>query len=595
MTVPTIAGRPFTVLGAGTLGRRIALMWLTRGRQVNLYDTSNAALSSAEKFIGDNLISTISTAVPDGKPGILKLHSDLGASLKDSWMVTEAVPEIQELKIDLLGKISTDIDPDTILATNSSSFAGRELYKKIPDNRKPQFISTHYYFPPITRLLEIMVNDRTDYALLDFVAKESEQHGLQPFKIQKDSIGLIGNRIWAAIKREAVSEVASGVASPAEIDRLMSQLLPVFSTPLRSMDGVGLETVRNIENHYQTVYPELKHKYGQVLDCLDNMIADGKLGSKVNQGFYSYVPLDKQQHIVYLDIFYGLVHYRSLDGREDRVIAKDLACPDGVQVASDGSMIVTCMGIPDRNDGYLVRIVPDEAKHNWTTEVIVSPGSTHTPKQVQLDEKNNRIYWCDREGGRIQRCNIDGTGLETLYRTAQDMPRPLTDQSQQCVGISLDKSRGHLYWTQKGSPRGGQGRIFRMNIEQPVGSDVHSRPDVEILWENLPEPIDLAINNKCDTLYWTDRGDGTVNCAPLPTYDILTATPKGPSDRKIVAHHFHQTIGLELDESRGHMYVSDAQGGIYRLNLDGSGRTVLRDSKTSGFTGITLSKGDGTP
>src|SRR5260370_19174113 len=98
-----------------------------------------------------------------------------------------------------------------------------------------------------------------------------------------------------------------------------------------------------------------------------------------------------------------------------------------------------------------------------------------------------------------------------------------------CVGIALDVDRGHLYWTQKGSDNAGQGRIFRAGIDIPVGQTPSMRKDIELLYDALPEPIDLDLDLANRIMYWTDRGDpprgNTVNRPPM---DVTQSARKGP-------------------------------------------------------------------
>ena len=173
------------------------------------------------------------------------------------------------------------------------------------------------------------------------------------------------------------------------------------------------------------------------------------------------------------------------------------------------------MGSLKVNDGSIDRADLDGS--NITS--IVPTGGTFTPKQLQLDKKNGKLYWCDREGMRVMRCNLDGSKIETLVDTSQGDPRPGPDATKWCVGIALDLDGGKLYWTQKGSDNAGQGRIFRANLEIPKGQTPANRKDIELLYENLPEPIDLDLDLANRMMYWTDRGDpprgNTVNRAPM--------------------------------------------------------------------------------
>jgi hypothetical protein len=79
---------------------------------------------------------------------------------------------------------------------------------------------------------------------------------------------------------------------------------------------------------------------------------------------------------------------------------------------------------------------------------------------------------------------------------------------------NTDKSTGH----RKGQ-KAGKGRIFRAGIEIPEGQTAANRTDIEVLFDNLPEPIDLNLDLSNRMLYWTDRGDPplgkTVNRAPM--------------------------------------------------------------------------------
>jgi hypothetical protein len=196
------------------------------------------------------------------------------------------------------------------------------------------------------------------------------------------------------------------------------------------------------------------------------------------------------------------------------------------------------------NDGFLSRSNIDGSN----VTIIVPPGATHTPKQLVLDTEREYLYWCDREGGKIQRCKLDGSHLQTLYISAST-PEEHKDQRTWCVGIALDPARGLLYWTQKGNSKGSNGRIFCANIDPPASTDPTRRTDVQILFEGLPEPIDLEYHD--GFLYWTDRGDppfgNSLNRADVSAPLAPGATPHGPSRELIIAERFHETIGLTVD------------------------------------------------
>ncbi len=221
--------------------------------------------------------------------------------------------------------------------------------------------------------------------------------------------------------------------------------------------------------------------------------------------------------LFFLSASSGEVFSANPDGSDLKVIVSEgKRLPDGIVVdAAAGHLYWTNMGVPRANDGSIERA--DIDGRNVTH--IVPAGATFTPKQLQLDEKNRKLYWCDREGMRIMRANLDGSKIETLLDTSEGDARPGQDIKKWCVGIALDVEGGKLYWTQKGSDNAGEGRIFRAGLEIPKGQSAASRKDIELLYGGLPEPIDLELDLANRTIYWTDRGDpprgNTVNRAPM--------------------------------------------------------------------------------
>jgi DNA-binding beta-propeller fold protein YncE len=277
--------------------------------------------------------------------------------------------------------------------------------------------------------------------------------------------------------------------------------------------------------------------------------------------------------LFFLSASSGQVFSANPDGSDLRVIVSEgRRIPDGIVVdAAAGHLYWTNMGNPTVNDGSIER--SDFDGNNLTH--IVSPGGTFTPKQLQLDEKNRKLYWCDREGMRVMRANLDGSNIETLVDTSEGDARPGKVIKKWCVGIALDIEGGKLYWTQKGSDNAGEGRIFRANLEIPKGQTPANRKDIELLYENLPEPIDLELDLANRTLYWTDRGDpprgNTVNRAPMDP-----ARRNGKKEPEIVFDHLEEGIGIALDLKSRRMFLTDLGGSVYSANLDGSNKkTVL--------------------
>ena len=275
--------------------------------------------------------------------------------------------------------------------------------------------------------------------------------------------------------------------------------------------------------------------------------------------------------LFFLDAGGGRVFSANADGSDLKTIINEgRKFPDGIVVdITAGHIYWTNMGIPVVNDGAIERADLDGS--NITS--IIRPGGTFTPKQLQLDEKNRKLYWCDREGMRVMRANLDGSNIETLVDTSEGDARPGKDERKWCVGIAVDAEGGKFYWTQKGPEKAGEGRIFRANLELPKGQTPANRKDIDLLYDALPEPIDLELDLANRTLYWTDRGDpprgNTVNRAPMDPKSGNRTQPE------IVFNHLMEAIGLALDLKGGRMFITDLAGSVYSANLDGSIKKTL--------------------
>jgi hypothetical protein len=266
--------------------------------------------------------------------------------------------------------------------------------------------------------------------------------------------------------------------------------------------------------------------------------------------------------LFFLDVGSGRIFSANPDGSDKKILVTNGRMPDGIGVDTEaGHIYWTNMGVPSRNDGSIERC--DLDGRNRTT--IVPEGGTFTPKQMHLEKHSGKLYWCDREGMRVMRCNLDGSQIETLVDTSRGDPRPGRDQTKWCVGITVDPKGGKFYWTQKGGDDAGVGRILRANIDLPKGQTPANRTDIEVFFKDLPEPIDLELDLEHRVLYWTDRGDpprgNTVNRASVD------AKPDAP---QIVFDHLMEAIGIALDVARNRMFLTDLAGSVYSARLDGS-------------------------
>jgi hypothetical protein len=262
-----------------------------------------------------------------------------------------------------------------------------------------------------------------------------------------------------------------------------------------------------------------------------------------------------------LELNAGAIHAMDTDGSNRSTIVTGAHLPDGIVVDVEaGHIYWTNMGVPNLDDGSIERADIDGRNRR----MIVPQGHTHTPKQIILEKKAGKLYWCDREGMRVMRANLDGSQIETLIEAGRG-EADSRDQTRWCVGLTIDPKHGKIYWTQKGPDNAGRGRIFRANLEIPAGQTAANRSDIEVFFNRLPEPIDLELDVKNRVLYWTDRGDpprgNTVNRASIDNR---------PAEPEIVVTHLMEGIGIALDVAGDRMFVTDFAGSIYSAHLDGS-------------------------
>jgi len=290
--VPTnFASRPVAVVGAGTLGRRIALIFGAHGAQVRIHDLAEAQRRAAVDYVWQNL-PALADRLTGVVPGHVSADADLAEAVHNAWLVIEAIPERLELKKQVFGQLDELSAADAILASNSSSYASRMFLDKV--HRPERVLNIHFYMPPKQNAVDVMSCGETDRDVIDFVLATLPGFGLHPFEARRESTGFIFNRVWAAVKRESLEVVAEGVSTPQEVDRMFEINTGSAAGPFRMMDKVGLDVVLDIEEHYCAEHPEYPEGPRRLLR---SYLQKGRLGVKSGAGFYDDYPRPTQPPI----------------------------------------------------------------------------------------------------------------------------------------------------------------------------------------------------------------------------------------------------------------------------------------------------------
>jgi len=286
-----VENRPVTIIGAGVLGRRLAVIWASTGRPVNLYDSDPTVFETAAPYIADALSTYCSEH--GTHPGHVHISSSLLDAISTSWLIIEAVPEDLELKISLLGRLDRLAPLDAIIATAASSFTSRELVPEV--RHRQRVLNTLYYVPPSNHCVELMSCGYTSPTLITFIASQMKSINLLPMIVNNESTGMIFPRLWAALKRETLQILKDDVAKPEQIDELFRDFFGAKRGVCEKMDEIGLDTIAVVEKKFldereKRNETELWRGREHLRWLEREFVEKGKLGEKSGEGLVVHRP-----------------------------------------------------------------------------------------------------------------------------------------------------------------------------------------------------------------------------------------------------------------------------------------------------------------
>ena len=275
------------VVGAGMMGREIAIVYARAGHQVAIVDaTMELAQAAKEKQAGilDREIKK-GRLEADKKDEILAriIPTADKHDLADYDYITEAVPEIYELKEELFKELDEICKPETVFLTNTSTFSVTKLSLAVKRERKARFLGTHYFSPAsVMKLVEVIPGHLCDEEVVDDVIELLQEMGKETVRLKKDVTGFVVNRIYHAIMIESLKLLEEGVASVEDIDKACKFGMGHPVGPFELYDNTALDL--NLQ-----VQTELFENYGERFrpgNLLKEKVNAGQLGRKVGEGFY---------------------------------------------------------------------------------------------------------------------------------------------------------------------------------------------------------------------------------------------------------------------------------------------------------------------
>jgi len=277
-----------TIIGAGRMGRQIAMNTAIHGYDVTLNDSVAPVLQDAAQWAGEYLDGRVAKGrmtreQTDATQARLHFVGELTAAVSNADLVIEAVVEVEEIKRDLLSSISQLVRDDTIIATNSS-FMASSLFAGAVKN--PARLANLHFFNPalVLKLTEVVRGEHTSQETIDALMDFSRSTGKKPVLVRREIDGFVTNRLLNACKNEALFLVENGYCTFEEIDTACKHGLghPMGQFELMDLSGVDITYYRMVRDIERTGQEPVGYQ------LIKKMFEENRLGKKTGHGFYDY-------------------------------------------------------------------------------------------------------------------------------------------------------------------------------------------------------------------------------------------------------------------------------------------------------------------
>ena len=284
------------VVGCGLMGHGIAQVSAQAGCEVVVLESEQAFLGQGMARIEKSLSKLAQKGVEKGKLTQEQADAQISGAkallsgtldrkdLADCDLVVEAAPEDLGVKKELFTSLGAICKPETIFASNTSSFPITEMAEA--SGRPSRFVGLHFFNPvQLMRLVEVVRTDATDPEVFAAARAFGEAVGKAPVAC-KDTPGFVVNRLLVPYMSQALLMLDRGDATKEDIDTAMQFGCGHPMGPITLTDYVGLDTTLSILKGWVDKYPN--EPAFVIPPILERKVAEGKLGRKSGEGFYTW-------------------------------------------------------------------------------------------------------------------------------------------------------------------------------------------------------------------------------------------------------------------------------------------------------------------
>lgn len=290
--------RRVAVLGAGTMGSRIAAHLANAGFPVLLLDLDNALVAKALEGLKKSKPAALASPEFLSRIGIGNFKNDLAQLTECDWVI-EAVAENLDIKHDLLARVASHLRPYALLTTNTSGLPVAAIAQMLPNDLRRRFFGTHFFNPPrYMQLVEIIATPDSDPSAVAALSRFAEVHLGKTVVPANDRPNFIANRIGAFFGATVQRLTVEHDLTIEEVDALTGPLIGLpKSATYRLLDIVGLDVWEHVTNNlYEAAQADPFREQFRIAPFVGEMIQRGWIGDKRGQGFYRRVGKDREIH-----------------------------------------------------------------------------------------------------------------------------------------------------------------------------------------------------------------------------------------------------------------------------------------------------------